>query len=84
MLIRIEIYFQFVFIVGVTIMVLCTYTTLNSQDHVQPKPLVVEKLPVTQKPESKPVEKIIKDKKDALREDKKRIMDQKGMCSATK
>lgn len=68
---------QFVFIVGVTIMVLCTYTTLNSQDHVQPKPLVVEKLPVTQKPESKPVEKLIKDDKDALREDKKRIMDQK-------
>lgn len=68
---------QFVFIVGVTIMVLCTYTTLNSQDHVQPKPLVVEKLPVTQKPESKPVEKIIKDEKNALREDKKRIMDQK-------
>lgn len=62
-------------------MVLCTYTTLNSQDHVQPKPLVVEKLPVTQKPESKPVEKIIKDEKNALREDKKRIMDQKGMCT---
>ncbi|XP_062581724.1 putative sodium-coupled neutral amino acid transporter 10 isoform X2 [Saccostrea cucullata] len=52
---------QFVFIVGVTIMVLCTYTTLNSQDHVKPKPVITDKATVAAKQSIKSEEKIKKD-----------------------
>nr|XP_022315271.1 putative sodium-coupled neutral amino acid transporter 10 isoform X2 [Crassostrea virginica] len=61
---------QFVFITGVTIMVLCTYTTLNSQDHVQPKPIIVEKVTAAQRVENKPVEAF---KKEDFVLDKKHI-----------
>ncbi|XP_061181707.1 putative sodium-coupled neutral amino acid transporter 10 [Saccostrea echinata] len=52
---------QFVFIVGVTIMVLCTYTTLNSQDHVKPKPVITDKATLAPKQSIKSQEKIKKD-----------------------
>ena len=71
-----RIYFQFVFITGVTIMVLCTYTTLNSQDHVQPKPIIVEKVTAAQRVENKPVEAF---KKEDFVLDKKHIGIGKGM-----
>jgi hypothetical protein len=67
--------FQFVFIVGVTIMVLCTYTTLNSQDHVKPKPIAVEKPTVPQKVDSKPLDKAGKDSADI---NIKKSKDEKG------
>lgn len=56
-------------------MVLCTYTTLNSQDHVKPKPIVVEKATVPQKVDSKPVGKVGKDNVDVNIKERK---DDKG------
>ena len=57
-------------------MVLCTYTTLNSQDHVQPKPIIVEKVTAAQRVENKPVEAF---KKEDFVLDKKHIGIGKGM-----
>ncbi|XP_062598309.1 involucrin-like isoform X3 [Saccostrea cucullata] len=42
-------------------MVLCTYTTLNSQDHVKPKPVITDKATVAAKQSIKSEEKIKKD-----------------------